>query len=312
MMKSNEVKISVVVCTYNRAHLLPTCLESLMKQRIDNKIYEIVIIDNNSSDNTEDVVNRYMNSCDNMRLYHETRQGLGSARNKGWRKACGEYIAFIDDDAIADKEWLGEIINAFERVSPRPSAVGGMITPSYTSYKKDWFLDNYETRTFGNDTRFLDRNDALEGFSGSNMAIPKEILREYGGFEADMGMTGGKLKVGEETAFFNRIYDDQPYFWYDPNIRVEHLVPAKNMTVGYRLKRVFAAGLCKRRVHRESASLRNIMIILRRMLYESIANLFRLDWRQGYWQRVLLEYLTPIFYLLGSLTDNVLEIIRGC
>lgn len=310
-MKSVEVKISAVVCTYNRAHLLPACLESLINQRIDKETYEIVVIDNNSTDNTANVVSRYMNSCDNIRLFRETKQGLGSARNKGWRKAGGEYVAFIDDDAIADKDWLGKILNAFESVSPRPAVIGGMIIPYYLSGEPDWFMDAYETRTFGDHSRFLDRADALEGFSGSNMAIPKELLRAYGGFDTDMGMKGNKLKVGEETAFFNRIYDDQPYFWYDPDIRVEHLVHEKNMRVRYRLKRVFAAGLAKRRVRGENASLRSIAIILRRMLYESTVSLFKLEWRHEYWQRVLLEYLTPILYLLGSLADNVIEMFRS-
>jgi len=97
-------------------------------------------------------------------------------------------------------------------------------------------------RTWGEVSGFLEGPRQRYGFSGSNMAFPREVLERYGGFSAGLGMHGRKIRLGEDSDLFNRLQEREPLFWYDPQLIVHHLVPRRNLKLGYRLKRAYAAG----------------------------------------------------------------------
>ena len=234
--------ISVVVCTYNREELLRGCLDSLCQQTLDKELYEVIVVDNNSTDNTWDIAVTYCKTEQNFRLVKELQQGLSHARNRGWIEANGQYIAYIDDDARATEDWLERIVVTFLTITPQPVAVGGKIHPWYDQTPPKWFLDDFEIRTWGDKPEFLQPPRAQYGFSGSNMCIRKEIIEAYSGFSPQFGMIGGKMGLGEESDLFMRIYNDQPCFWYDPNILVYHWVPKSNMTIKYRIQRAYKGG----------------------------------------------------------------------
>lgn len=236
--------ISAVVCTYNRSGLLADCLHSLACQSLDSSRYEVIIVDNNSTDNTRQVAKKFLQNHQNFRYVMELQQGLSYARNKGWQEAGGSYVAYLDDDARAIPQWLELILHSFENVTPRPIAVGGEICPIYEMSPPVWFIDDFELRTWGEKAAFLVMPLHRFGFSGSNMAFQRWVLEKYEGFREDFGMHGTKLGIGEETDLFFRIYTMLPYFWYDPAIRVYHWTPVRNMKVSYRMKRSFRAGTC--------------------------------------------------------------------
>lgn len=303
--KEDLVKISVVVCTYNRAHLLPVCLKSLVNQTLDKRYFEVIIVDNNSTDKTQEVANKFLSTYPNFYTLFEKRQGLSYARNRGYLESKGKFIAYIDDDAKADKDWLKKILYAFENVIPQPSAVGGKILPYYLSEKPDWFLDVYELRTWGDKEGFLQLPRAPYGFSGSNMAFPKTILIKYGGFPVDLGMKGNKMRFGEEAALFYRIYQDSPYFWYDPEIKVEHLVPERNMKLWYRIKRTYKIGISSARIESIKPDYFSVIKNLLSLVFLSISLPFRVKWWEKYWQREFLQYANQIFYPLGRLLETL-------
>jgi glycosyltransferase involved in cell wall biosynthesis len=236
-------KISVVVCTYNRADMLKRALYSLIQQTLDKSLYEIIVIDNASTFNIAQVVNKLQANYpeNNILLVREDLIGLGHARNTGIRHARGDYIAFIDDDAQANADWLEQALRCSEQVQPTPLGIGGPILPLYDAPKPQWFKDDYEIRTWGDKPRFLHKG---ESFSGSNMAWRKEILETFGGFDVTVGVKGSYLSVGEETALFDKVWSsfDEPVFFYSPQLVVHHWVPPFKMTVSYRLKRAFAWG----------------------------------------------------------------------
>lgn len=234
--------LSVVVCTYNRASLLADCLLSLANQTIDKDLFEVIVVDNNSTDGTEKVVREISGKYANFRYVKEQIQGLSSARNRGWCEAIGSHVAYIDDDARAAPNWCERILLAFGTVSPSPIAVGGEVHPFYEISPPKWFSDEFEIRSWGSGSCFLQPPRAGYGFSGSNMAFPREVLQHYQGFSTRYGMSGGKLEVGEETDLFSRIYSNTPLFWYDPDIKVFHWVPKNNMRVSYRFWRSFKGG----------------------------------------------------------------------
>jgi len=108
----NDPFISVVVCTHNRATLLGQALESLVGQTLNAARYEIIVVNNCSTDDTPGIVERFKGSrtIPLLRSVDEPALGLGHARNRGWQVAQGEYVAFMDDDARADSHWLEQAV----------------------------------------------------------------------------------------------------------------------------------------------------------------------------------------------------------
>lgn len=232
---------SVVICSYNRIeHVLPS-VESVLAQTLPSGEYEVVVVDNCSTDGTAEAVQALAADHPEVRYLYEGRLGLATARNTGWQAARGTYVAFLDDDARAGTDWLETARDLIERNPENLCCVGGPIHPFYTSPKPDWWLDSYEIRTRGDVQRHLNRGEA---FSGSNMIWRREILETYGGFESTAGMKGAELGMGEETALFRRVWDGEPnpVFLYEPDLRVYHWVPAEKMTMRYILKRATANG----------------------------------------------------------------------
>ncbi|HHV24437.1 MAG TPA: glycosyltransferase family 2 protein [Methanosarcina sp.] len=241
LQSSNAPIISVVICTYNRADLLPGALDSLLQQSLEQSLFEIIVVDNNSTDTTPDVVAQYASYL-HIRYIHEPLQGLAHARNRGYKEARGKYIAYLDDDARADPEWLKNILDSFNNTVPDPLVVGGPIYPFYLSKKPEWFKDEYEIRSWGDKPRFL---VPKESFSGSNMIFTKKILERFGGFNTHIGVSGTTLSVGEETSLFLKIWEkskEHDIFYYSPDVKISHYAPLEKMDTMYALKRSFASG----------------------------------------------------------------------
>jgi len=243
-------RLSVVVCTYNRCILLRDCLESLAVQTLSRDEYEVIVVDNNSTDGTSDLMRS--SQRDNFRVHCvlEPNQGVAHARNRGWREAAGEFVAYIDDDTTAVPEWCEKILHAFSAITPQPVAVGGDILPRLESKFPWWFSPRLEVRSWGTDAGFLSSPTAHYGFSGANMAFQRRILSEHGGFNPAFGMSGGKIWLGEEPELFMRIHRTQPYFWFDPAIQVRHHVPPAQLQFCSRLYRSFQAGRARKLIEK--------------------------------------------------------------
>jgi glucosyl-dolichyl phosphate glucuronosyltransferase len=238
--------LSVVVCTFNRAQLLRTCLCSLIEQSLEPSKFEILIINNNSTDETETVAKEFVQNTHNTRLILEKMQGLSHARNTGIRESLGKFVAFIDDDAKATKTWCQNIIDAFSNTIPAPDVVGGVIEPWFPPNKPNWFTDDLERCTWGERAEFLNGDLARDGFSGSNVAFRRELLFEFHGFSVNLGMVGNTVRVAEETDLFRRMYRRHIKLWYDPSIIVFHYVPSWKLTLIYRFRRGWMRGQAER------------------------------------------------------------------
>jgi hypothetical protein len=137
------------------------------------------------------------------------------------------------------------------------------------------------------------------------MAFPKEILEKYGGFPEYLGMTKKKMRLGEEAALFYLLYKDLPYFWYDPRIKVVHLVPTSNMRVRYRLKRTFMIGASAARIEGVKVTFASFTKILITICARSVSLLLNVRWWRKYWQRDFLHYANQILYPLGRLWGSL-------
>jgi glycosyltransferase involved in cell wall biosynthesis len=297
--------VSVVICTYNRGDLIEGCLDSLADQTADPNSFEVIVVDNNSSDNTLQVMEHYQR-LPNLRIFFEEKQGLSHARNRGLAEAKGSYIAYLDDDAKAERHYIENLFVLLDQFSDSIDCYGGPILPFYTSPKPDWFKDKYETRRDWETTRYLNPG---QSFSGSNMIWKRSTLKSLGGFNLEVGIKGNKLILGEETLLFNRLFKGQsPRLFYSPELIVFHWVPEKKMRVSYQLKRARATGnfLGFEIKYQNSTRINEILSSLFLLLKSSIKALFLFpSYRK--WQNWAVETLSPIEIEIGKISSMLLK-----
>jgi glucosyl-dolichyl phosphate glucuronosyltransferase len=216
---------------------------SVLQQSLVPAKYEIVVIDNGSFDTTPLICRDFRQAypAHTVRAFHEKQVGLASARNRGLLEARGEFVAYLDDDAKADANWLERAVELLMTVEPSPAVVGGPIKPFYTTPKPGWFRDEYEIRSSGDSPRFLGNERLL---SGSNMVWRREKLLQIGGFDPRFGMRGSALGLGEESDALAKIQREGggQTVYYSPDLMVYHWTSEEKMKVSYRLARDFVTG----------------------------------------------------------------------
>lgn len=236
----NTPLLSVIVCTYNRERLLDNCLASLCKQEVDKELYEVIVVDNNSKADTFGVFSKHAGKNGNFRYLTEENQGLSYARNKGCNEARGQYLAYIDDDALPPPEYLRNVLGVIRR--HEPDILGGPVYPYYMEEKPYWFDDEYETRKYAESSGF----SRTCGVSGSNFIIKKSILEQIGKFDVKIGMRGGELGLGEDAkvlhTYRSKTGEKTEKVYYALECYVKHLVPKHKMKVRYIMKRAYYGG----------------------------------------------------------------------
>jgi glycosyltransferase involved in cell wall biosynthesis len=239
------VRISAVVCTLNRAPYLAKAVESLVNQTYPKECYEIIVVDNGSTDNTREIVEQFSESA-TIRYILEPVRGLSQARNTGWRAASGEYVAYLDDDAIACPAWLKKMMEAFEIVKPAPASVGGKVVPMWESERPAWLGDKmlgvYAIVDWGDRARFL-QPSSPEHHVGCNVAYTRHVLQECGGFNINLGRKGKNLLSNDEHLIRKFIDSHGLGIYYDPEILVQHLVPKERLNRRFMLRRYFWQGI---------------------------------------------------------------------
>ena len=131
--------ISVIICTYNRDKYIYNVLKSLAENDFPTEQYEIVLVNNNSTDNTIQECARFKQDFPNvvMREFMETNQGLSYARNRGIQESKGDILVYVDDDALVNKEYLRTYADFFA-THPEIDAAGGPIIPQYETEEPTW------------------------------------------------------------------------------------------------------------------------------------------------------------------------------
>jgi len=257
--RGGNVRISAIVCTHDRAAVLPGALRSLADQTLAAESYEIVVVDNHSHDETQEIVCDELSGFSNLRTVHEPRLGLSSARNTGWRHATGPIVAYLDDDALAPRDWLERILAAFETLHPTPGGVGGRIDPIWEAPRPSWLPDSCLPFLI-----ILDLSPVPivlppgKFLVGTNMAFPRSLLEALGGFPVELGPIGGRFGSGEETMLQRWIRAQGLSLYYDPAICVRHRVPESRLSRRWLLRRMYWEGLSRARqtLFREPPDLR--------------------------------------------------------
>jgi glycosyltransferase involved in cell wall biosynthesis len=239
----DPIKITVIVCTYNRCRKLNNIINSVVDQAISPSLrWEIIIVDNNSKDETSQVVEglqrRYPGR---IRYILEQQKGISHARNAGIREARGEILAFIDDDETAHPDWLRNLTENLH--SGEWSAVGGRVMPPPFS-PPPWLALEYSFNC-GPLAIFNPRQEAgslNQPPFGANMAFRREVFDRLGGFRTDLGRVGGKMISNEDTEFGRRLLDAGLRIRYEPSALTYHPIEENRLHKGYFLNWWFNKG----------------------------------------------------------------------
>lgn len=237
-----SIKASVVICTFNRVDHVQLAVESLTSQTVSTNDFEIIVVDNASSDKTPEVIKSLLPSIANLRYIREDQVGLSHARNRGTQESKGEIIVFLDDDAMAEPGFLAAHLLAFSQ-EPQPVATGGRIYLRWPLKRPDWVPQSQESFYSGLD---LGDEPGLLTFPkypyGANMAINRNLLIEIGGFSVELGRRGRSLISGEERDLFLRISQLNELVMYVPNAVVHHYVLEERTERKWLLRRSLAQG----------------------------------------------------------------------
>lgn len=243
------LKISVIVCTYNREQYLFETLQHIAENDFPPSQYEIVLIDNNSTDHTSKECQHFAETFPEVsfRYFIEYSQGLSFARNRGMQEARGEFFVFLDDDAFVTPDYLSRLAHRLEEY-PDATAFGGKITPLYESgqapvWMSRWSYSWVSALNLGKEVRLF----PPDSFPiGANMGFRRTCIFQYGYFNTELGRNKNNLLAGEEKDYFNRLKSKQEKIYYFPDIEILHVIPEKRTTSDYIQKLAFGIGQSER------------------------------------------------------------------
>jgi len=230
------VEISVIICSYNRQDYIIEAIDSLFHQTVSKNRYEVLVVDNNSKDQTAVLVKQYIDEHPEMNAsYHsEKQQGASFARNTGAMLAKGSLLVFMDDDAVAAPDYLERILS-FYQSHPDVSGLGGRIIPKYIPSEPVW-MSHFVSSLVGN----FHYSDQVEPFKPgkypleSNMIVKKTDFDAVGGFNTALPGVVGTLRIGGEgKEFFLKLQKAGKVIYYDPSVKVQHVVEVQKLTPEY-------------------------------------------------------------------------------
>jgi len=234
--------LTVAICTYNRSLLLSRALDSVAKQGLGEEL-EILVVDNGSTDNTSDLVAALQSRDGRIRYVVEPEPGIAHARNRALKEARGEYLAFIDDDAWAETNWLANLTAPIQTIRPAPECVVGPVSLVWEGDRPAWFPERFETLLckyeMGDTAHFLGAGGYL---LTTNSLFHRQTLLALGGVRTDLGHKRKALIGGEDNDIFNRLIANDYHVYYQPTALVFHPVPKERQTRRFLFRRLFWDG----------------------------------------------------------------------
>jgi glucosyl-dolichyl phosphate glucuronosyltransferase len=235
--------VSVIIPTYNRCNFIGLTLESFVKQNLDKSKFEIIVADNNSTDDTAKVVKDFINAHPDFRIRYflEKRQGVHYARNSTAKIAVGEFLYFTDDDMIADPSALTELLYLFT-LDPKIASVTGRVLPKWEVDPPDWVLklcNNALLSLNDPDDDLIISEDDCNVFSCHQM-IKRKIFIESGGFNPEN--TKNEWLGDGETGLNIKIKSLGYKFAFNRKSVIHHIIPAQRLTQKYLNKRLYNQG----------------------------------------------------------------------
>jgi len=242
-LKNPAPIVSVVLCTWNRAPLLDGALECLRAQDSPPP-HEIVVVDNNSTDHTKDVIQRYARMSPQVRAIFEPAPGLSHARNAGVKATSGSVVAFTDDDVRVPPTWLQTIALLMQRY-PDAACFGGPVWPEWSGPVPSWLTEGQWSALgvqYLSDQPFRADETRPACLIGANLVIRRSVLNDVGPFDPAVQRVGNGVGSTEDHEYHRRIWAAGYHGVYDPALSVSALVTTERLVKGYHRKWHFGHG----------------------------------------------------------------------
>lgn len=215
-------RVSVLMSTYNRGVLLQDAVGSVLEQDPDTPPFELIVVDNNSTDGTREIVERFAAADGRVRYVFEPRQGLSFARNAGIHAARASAVAFTDDDVRVERDWVKAILRAFDEY-PQADVVGGRVLPLWPCSPPGWLTSEHWAPL-----ALVDHGDAPVAVTpnrticliGANLACRRAIFDAIGFFALDFQRVEDGIGSLEDHEFLLRALQSGRQGLYDPRIVV--------------------------------------------------------------------------------------------
>lgn len=254
------MKISIIIATYNRAKSLLRTLDSLVKQSADTSLWECIVVNNASTDDTaarfEEFAKAHPSLC--LRMVNESQQGLSFARNRGIAESNADYLVFIDDDETVNEDFVQAYLDIF--AGNNAFAAAGVVIPVYESGRPHW-MSKYTEKMIANPIYLGEEVITISHTimpAGGNMAFNRDMFKIYGNFNTQLGRVANQLLGGEENELFDRIRALGERVHYVPRAVVYHHISDDKLTPEYFDKLAYGVGVSKRRRAELSDSLNQL------------------------------------------------------
>jgi glycosyltransferase involved in cell wall biosynthesis len=237
MPASPAIKVTVAIPTYNRADFLRQTLAGIAHQHFPREHFEVLVIDNNSTDHTRAVVEEFAAAHPAPRYIVEQQQGLDYGRNRAIAEARGEIILFADDDILVQPDWIAQMaVPLMADRERKVGAVGGEVIPVFPDGLPDWVREWHAPLAFRPDTGPLRPQDSP---MGANLAFPKWIFAQLGPFHTALDRAAGNYFSGGDSEMIRRVRDAGLQVWFSPAAAVQHQMPASRTTFRYARRHAF-------------------------------------------------------------------------
>jgi glycosyltransferase involved in cell wall biosynthesis len=235
------VDVSIVIGTYNRCEVLPHALDSVLGQDTRGLRHEVIVVDNNSSDQTKEVVMARGGAEPSIRYVFESQQGLAHARNAGIAAARAPIVALTDDDVRVDRRWVAEIKRAFDE-HPEVECVSGPILPAWPADPPKWLTREHwvgplALQEHGAALFHLNADRPLS-LAGANLAFRRSMFERIGNFAPAFSKGGDQ----SDTEILIRLYRSGGQALYVPTIRVTADVQPERLRKAYHRQWSFKTG----------------------------------------------------------------------
>lgn len=241
--------LTAIICTYNRARYVGKLLESIAANDLVKTEYELLLVDNNCTDNTREVCEAFAAAHPDVifRYTTESEQGLSAAKNRGIKEAKGDIIVYIDDDALVDPWYLRTYAEWFA-THPETMACGGPIEPLYETSEPDWMTPYTKVLL----TAWMNYGEKVREYprgrypGGGNAAYRKEVFEQVGGFNTALGRKGGNLMGSEEKDIFDKMHTLNMQILYLPEPVLHHCIPQAKLEKPYFDRLTLQMGISER------------------------------------------------------------------
>lgn len=269
--RMSKKRVSVVICVYQteRYNDLAEAIDNVKRQ--SHKHLEVVVVVDGNRELYDKILKSGIGESDKVEvktILNEKNLGLSESRNRGIKEAKGDVIAFLDDDAVADEDWVKELVRMYEEHNA--IAAGGKLLPKWISKKPKYLPEEFYWLIGATHKGFPEEMTEVRNTFGSNISFKAEVLKALGGFKSefgfrsDLGEKGKGLLQGEETELCERMREKFGRgVAYNPNAVVYHKIFPERLRIIYLLRRAFWQGYSKRIMKEEGGALDEESVFLK-------------------------------------------------